>query len=181
MLRSPLFYRASLLVVLAGLSLPAMKAEALGCEKVARLMSLQGKLSRQESDTQAWESVTPEQDFCLGERIHTGDQSRATLELSNKTYVTIEQQTTIVFVGDKPRMPSWIDVLKGLLYVRSRTPSSFGVRTPYINAVIKGTEFLVSADDNEGQVTVLEGAVESSNAQGTLTLTDGQAAVAKAG
>ncbi len=179
MLRRSILHGASFMAVLAGL---CATATAAGCEqKTARLVSLQGGLDIQEGRPEEWKAVTPEREFCPGDRIRTRSQSRATLELNNKTYISLNQQTTIVFSGIKARNPSWLDLLKGIIYVRSRTPSSLDVRTRYVNAAIKGTEFLVSADDSQGQVIVFEGTVESSNSQGRIILTDGQAAVAKAG
>jgi len=179
MLRRSILHSAAFLAVLAGLS---ASATVVACEqKSARLVALQGGLEIQEGGPDEWAAVTPEREFCPGDRIRTRSQSRATLELSNKTYLSLNQQTTIVFSGIKARTPSWLDLIKGILYVRSRTPSSLDVRTRYVNAAIKGTEFMVSADDSQGQVTVFEGTVESSNAQGSVTLTDGQAAVAKSG
>ena len=169
-----------LLALLAGLS-AAQQAMASCGQKAARLVTLQGALDIQEQGPEEWKPVTPERDFCPGDRIHTRLQSRATVELNNKTVISLDQQTTIVFSGLQNRAPSWLDLLKGIIYVRSRTPSSLDVRTHYVNATIRGTEFLVSADDGQSQVTVLEGTVESSNDKGSVTLTDGQAAVAKAG
>jgi tetratricopeptide (TPR) repeat protein len=182
MLRRSICYRGPFLALtlLAGLCAPLHSGAS--CEqRAARLVTLQGALDIQEHGPEEWKSVTPEQDFCPGDRIHTRSQSRATVELSNKTVISLNQQTTIVFSGIKARTPSWLDLLKGMIYVRSRTPSSLDVRTHYVNAVIRGTEFLVSADDGQSQVSVLEGTVEASNEKGSVTLTDGQAAVAKAG
>jgi ferric-dicitrate binding protein FerR (iron transport regulator) len=180
MLYRPTLRRASLLAALAAVLAPA-GAYAVCEQKAARLVSLQGGLEVQEGGPDEWKPVTPEREFCPGDRIRTRSQSRATLELSNKTYIALNQQTTIVFSGVKARSPSWLDLLKGMIYVRSRTPSSLDVRTRYINAAIKGTEFLVSADESQAQVSVLEGTVESSNDQGSVTITDGQAAFARAG
>ncbi len=173
---TPLF----LLALLAGLSAPQQARASCG-QKAARLVTLQGALDIQEQGPEKWKPVSPERDFCPGDRIHTRPQSRATVELNNKTVISLDQQTTIVFSGLQNRAPSWLDLLKGIMYVRSRTPSSLDVRTHYVNATIRGTEFLVSADDGQSQVTVLEGTVESSNDKGSVTLTGGQAAVAKAG
>jgi len=166
--------------LLAGLSAPQL-AEASCDLRAARLMSLQGGLDVQEFGPEEWKPVSPEQDFCPGDRVRTRSQSRATLELNNKTVISLNQQTTVVFSGLKTRGPSWLDLLKGIIYVRSRTPSSLDVRTRYVNAAIRGTEFLVSTDDDQSQVSVLEGTVDASNDKGGVTLTDGQAAVAKAG
>ncbi|MEI7869712.1 MAG: TonB-dependent receptor [Candidatus Methylumidiphilus sp.] len=166
--------------LLTGLSVPRL-AEASCDLRAARLMSLQGGLDVQEFGPEEWKPVSPEQDFCPGDRVRTRLQSRATLELKNKTVISLNQQTTVVFSGLKTRGPSWLDLLKGIIYVRSRTPSSLDVRTRYVNAAIRGTEFLVSTDDDQSQVSVLEGTVDASNDKGGVTLTDGQAAIAKAG
>ncbi len=155
---------------------------AASCEqKAGRLVALQGAMEIQEGSEDEWKPVAPEREFCPGDRIRTREDSRATVELNNKTYLSLNQQTTIVFSRLKPRAPSWLELLKGVIYVRSRTPSSLDVRTPYINAAIRGTEFLVSADETQGQVMVLEGRVESSNAKGSVMLTSGQAASSRGG
>ena len=182
MLRLYLYSRLPLLLVapLGGMCL-SIYAEA-SCEQIsARLVTLQGALDIQQRGSGEWNLVNPERDFCNGDRIHTRLQSRATVELKNKTVISLDQQTTVVFSNLKARSPSWLDLLKGVMYVRSRTPTSLDVRTHYVNAAIRGTEFLVSADDNQGQITVLEGTVESSNDQGSITVTNGQTAVAKQG
>ena len=153
-----------------------------GCEQaVARLVSLQGNLERQSPGQQEWRAASPEETFCPGDKIRTRERSRATLELNNKTYLSLDQKTTVIFSGLKPQAPRWLDLLKGIIYLRSRTPSSMEIRTPIVNAAIKGTEFMVGTDDAESQVTVFEGRIETSNAQGQVTLTNGQAAVAKVG
>ena len=182
-MRSRFFYHryhfllAGLLAVLSA----SQPAGASCGQRAARLVTLQGALDIQESGPQEWKPVNPERDFCPGDRIHTRAQSRATVELNNKTVISLDQQTTIVFSGLQAQAPSWLDLLKGIMYLRSRTPSSLDVRTRYVNAAIRGTEFLVSADDDQSQVTVFEGTVESFNDQGSVTLTSGQAAVAKPG
>ena len=172
----PLF----LLALSLGVSIP--QTARANCEQwAARLMSLQGGLDVQEQGPEEWKPVSPEKDFCPGDRIRTRSQSRATLELNNKTVISLNQQTTIVFSGLKSKAPSWLDLLKGIIYVRSRTISSLDVRTHYVNAAIRGTEFLVAADDDQSKVIVFEGTVEASNDKGSVSLTDGQAAIAKSG
>ena len=181
MCRCSFYYHTLLLMVTLLTGLITQPATA-GCGQIAaRLVTLQGALDIQEKGPQEWKPVTPERDFCPGDRIHTRLQSRATVELNNKTVISLDQQTTIVFSGLQNRAPSWLDLLKGVMYVRSRTPSSLDVRTHFVNATIRGTEFLVSSDNEESKIIVFEGKVESSNDKGSITLTDGQAAVAKAG
>lgn len=171
---SPYLSLVSLLVPAFALSAP--------CEHpVARLVAFQGEAEEQAVGTDRWTKSAPERSFCAGDRIRTGEHSRATLELANKTYLSLEQRTTIVFSGLKPHEPSWLDLVKGAIYLRSRTPSSLDIRTPFINAAIKGTEFLVESDDQQGQVSVLEGRIEASNPRGSVLLTAGQSAIGRIG
>ena len=174
-------YLTPLLIVTLLTGLNTQPATASCVQKAARLVTLQGALDIQENGPEEWKPVTPERDFCLGDRIHTRQQSRATVELNNKTVISLDQQTTIVFSNLQNHAPSWLDLLKGVMYVRSRTPSSLNVRTRYINATVLGTELLVSSDNGQSKITVFEGTVESSNDKGSITLTDGQTAVAKEG
>jgi Flp pilus assembly protein TadD len=167
--------------LLAGLLVPSL-AYSTSCERpVAHLVAVQGEALEQEHGSERWQAVAPDHAFCTGDRIRTLEHSRATLELNNKTFLSLEQRTTIVFSGLKPREPSWLELIKGVIYLRSRTPSSLDIKTPFVNAAIKGTEFLVRADEDEGRVSVIEGRVEASNAQGQVLLTGGQEAIARAG
>jgi tetratricopeptide (TPR) repeat protein len=153
-----------------------------GCEHpVARLVAAQGEVRGQESGRNDWHAAVANQGFCAGDKIRTQDRSRATLALNNQTYLTLDQRTTVVLSGLQEKKPSWLDLLKGAIYLRSRTPSSLDVKTPFINAAIKGTEFLVASGEAEGQVTVFEGRVEASNPKGSVTLDAGQTATAQAG
>ena len=175
---SPSSRSAALVVALTAIALPALTQAA--CERpAARLVAFQGKVEEQREGSDKWQDAPPEHGFCSGDKLRTLQYSRATLELENKTYVSLEQRTTLVFSGLKAKEPSWLDLLKGVLYLRSRTPSSLDIRTPFVNAAIKGTEFLVGSSDTEGQVTVFEGRIEVSNTKGSLVLTDGQTAVAQ--
>jgi hypothetical protein len=77
-----------------------------GCEQaVACLVSLQGNLERQSPGQQEWRAASPEETFCPGDKIRTRERSRATLELNNKTYLSLDQKTTVIFSGLKPQAP----------------------------------------------------------------------------
>ncbi len=152
---------------------------AAACEQwAARLVSAQGQVEIQPSGKPSWRPVETEQVFCPGDKIRTTIRSRASLLLPNQTYISLDQDTTVVFSKVKAEEPSWLELLTGALYARSRTPKPLDIRTPFINAAIKGTEFLIKAGPQGGQVTVFEGEVETSNAAGRIVLKDGQTALA---
>ncbi|WP_170161124.1 FecR domain-containing protein [Methylocaldum marinum] len=152
------------------------------CEQwAAQLVSAQGQVEIQSSGKPSWTPVEDEQTFCPGDRIRTLVRSRASLLLPNQTYIALDQHTVVVFSDVKAEAPSWLELLAGALYARSRTPKPLDIRTPFINAAIKGTEFLIKAGPEGGQVTVFEGEVETSNTKGQVVLKDGQTAVAALG
>lgn len=152
------------------------------CEHwVARLVSAQGQVEVQSTPQGPWTPVAAEQRFCEGDRVRTQPQSRASLQLPNQTYLSLDQRTTVVFSHVEAEKPSWIDLLAGSLFARSRTPKSLDIRTPFINAAIKGTEFAVSVGENQGKVVVFEGEVEATNNQGQVLIHGGEQALAAAG
>ncbi len=154
-------------------------AAAAECEAwAARLVSAQGQVEMQPPDQDNWQPVAAEQHFCPGDKVRTLQQSRASLQLPNQTYLSLDQRTTVVFSHVEEDKPSWIELLKGSLLARSRTPKPLDIHTPFVNAAIKGTEFLVTAGSGKGEVTVFEGEVEASNADGQVRVTGGQTASA---
>lgn len=106
---------------------------------VARLITAQGQVEVQPADHDTWVPAEAEQRFCPGDKVRTLQQSRASLQLPNQTFISLDQRTTVVFSHVEPDQPSWIEVLTGALFARSRTPKSLDIRTPFINAAIKGT------------------------------------------
>lgn len=73
-----------------------------------------------------------------------------------------------------------MDLIKGLIYLRSRTPCSLDVRTHYVTLSV-GLNSSCPPIDDRSQISVLQARMEASNDKGSLSLIDEQAAVAKAG
>ena len=170
---------------LAGFAALALWAGAASAECgedwAARLISAQGQVEIQTSDQGAWRPAMVEQHFCPGDKVRTLARSRASLQLRNQTYFSLDQRTTVVFSRVEADRPSWIELIAGALFARSRTPKPLNIRTPFINAAIKGTEFMVAVGSGKGEVTVFEGEVEAFNAAGQVTLAGGQTASARPG
>src|SRR4030067_413113 len=112
--------------------------------------------------------------FCPGYAPRTGARSRAALVLANETIVRLDQLTTLTLSGLDDQATSWVDLLHGAAHFLSRTPRALKVKTPYVNAGVEGTEFVVRADRDEGSVTVLEGRVRADNPQGVVVLGGGE-------
>ncbi|MCE1187202.1 MAG: tetratricopeptide repeat protein, partial [Rhodocyclales bacterium] len=64
---------------------------------------------------------------------------------------------------------------KGIVHVISRYSKRFGILTPFVNAMVDGTEFTVDANDDRTQVSVSEGKVRTVNDKGETVLLPGDA------
>jgi len=161
-------------------------AYAYNCDNwVAKLQSAQGSVQIRQSEknttTKSWITVKRNDTFCKGDVLRVQENSRAALLLRNETIVRLDQNTTITFTSLTPDKPSVVSLETGVAHFISRVKAAFEVITPFINAAIEGTEFVVSAKQNIGQVTVFEGTVRAYNQYGEVRLTTNQTAQAKQG
>ena len=169
-------------VSLSGLFLVGLApAHAGGCEQpVGRLVSLQGVVELHAAAETVWRAAPLHATFCPGDAIRTGARSRAAVALTTETIVRLDQLTTLTLSGIAETPGSWLDLLGGAAHFLTRTPRALKVKTPYVNAAVEGTEFVVRVDPEQGSVTVLEGRVLAENTQGNLRLVSGESALARA-
>lgn len=160
---------------------PAHADEARCAEPLATLVSVEGLVETAWQDGDAWRPVSTATRFCPGDRLRVGANSRAAVVLSNHTVMRLDALSTLNFTGPQEQDSLWVELLRGISHFISRVPRRLTVSTPYVNAGVEGTEFLVTADDRESNITVYEGRVNASNPQGSLLLTSGQSATATSG
>jgi Flp pilus assembly protein TadD len=180
------FQRLCGLVLLAtGISvLPnwAWGEEGDGCANwLAKLASMQGKVDSYLALRETWRDAYLDNPFCLGDKVRTWEKSRALLQLKNETFVRLDQNTTLGFNETRKDSPDWVEVARGLVYFISRVPYELNIRTPFVNATIKGTEFAVRVEEGQTRIDVFEGRVLAANAQGEVSVSKNQAAVALSG
>ena len=125
---------------------------------LAKVVSLQGKVDSQYSGDSHWHSIAPDETFCSGDKIRTAQYSRVTLFFRNESRATLDQNTTLIFAAHEKKTPSWyLNLLQGSTFFRSRQPQHLNIQTPFINAVHEGTEFLVTVDSQQTEITVFDG------------------------
>ena len=147
--------------------------------EVAHIVSIQGIIELRRAQETNWQSVSMNTTLCAGDMIRARSQSRAALRLSNHSMLRLDQKTSITF----PALPedkgtSLLDLFEGAIHIITRTPKPFKIRTPFVNASVEGTEFLVGIHEDSAKVVVYEGKVSASNVHGSLMLVDHEAAVA---
>ncbi|MEJ2453919.1 MAG: TonB-dependent receptor [Candidatus Thiodiazotropha sp.] len=148
------------------------------CETpVAQAVSIQGRVELHAADASGWTAIRQDEWLCPGDRIRVGANSRAGLTLHNETLLRLDEHTSVTINAPAEDGTSWLDLLQGVTHFISRIKHSFRVQTPYVNASIEGTEFVVSANADEARITVIEGHVLAQNTQGELMLGPGEQAV----
>lgn len=131
----------------------------------------------------AWSPAKRGQSLGIGERIRTRHRSRATVHLSEKFGLRMNQFTTIEIVPDlvnseRPRL----DLKAGASFLFSREEDGeMDLTTPTANAALRGTQLWIEVTNGRTAMQVLEGEVELSNPHGRLLLAAGEAGEAVPG
>ena len=164
-------------VAVAGLLLTAQALAADCAVALARVVSAQGTVELRRAQSTQWSAAAVEAELCPGDSLRVGERSRAALRLANDSNLRLDQLTTLT-LGAAPERASLIELLRGAINVITRTPKPFEVRTPFLNAGVEGTEFLVRVDPDTAQVAVFEGKVSVANSRGAIALASGEVAFA---
>ena len=137
---------------------------------------------RSKSSAGRWTGARPSLDepLCAGDLIRVGDRSRALAAIANLTK-RIDQNTTLSLTYVPEDKPSVVGLLEGAVYFFSRKPRILEVDTPFFDAAVEGTEFLVRVEPQRALLTVFDGRITARNAQGELTVANGQSLTAEAG
>lgn len=129
------------------------------CEAwVARLASARGVVEAQVEADGPWRAARTGDRFCSDVSVRVGAASSAVLELANQTVVRLSEQSAVSFRRGS-QTTSVVGMQRGRGHFLSRTPQRFNATTPYLNAAIDGTEFLLVAGGEADQLTLFEGQV----------------------
>ncbi len=148
---------------------------------VAKVVSIQGQVETRSANATRWRPARLDQTFCGGEMIRVAQSSRAAVLLRREeTTLQLDQRSTMTIPSAPPTTAGWLKLLRGAANFLRRTPTSLKITTPFLNAYIEGTEFMVRVSDDETAILVFSGRVLAENSTGRLKLRSGQQAVAKA-
>ncbi len=148
---------------------------------VAKAISIQGDVEKRLSTNKLlgqWVPIKRNNKLCAGEIIRVKQNSRAALILRNDTILRLNQNTTITLSSFNDEQSYWVNLEKGIAHFIARIKQSFKVVTPFVNAAVEGTEFVITVNSTQSEVIVFEGIVKASNKLGEVKLLKGQTAVA---
>ncbi|MBE9558653.1 MAG: FecR domain-containing protein, partial [Proteobacteria bacterium] len=131
----------------------------------------------------SWQAAGVGAMLCDKDTVRTEANSRASVSLVNDAVFRLDQNTAVHLadIAPEPEEKSFVELLVGAIQSFSRKPREVAIDTPYLNATIEGTEFVIRVAENETELTVFEGTVRAANAQGEAAVTSGQMVVAQAG
>ena len=147
-------------------------------DTVGRLESSEGRVSIEQAGR--WQPLAVGACIPAGVRVQvTG--GRAVFRLANETLLRAADATLLRFAA--PEHKSWIRLFDGIVHFITRTPHAFDVQTDYVNAGVKGTEFILAANSAKkfAEVIMFEGDVLARNEHGEQHVYGGSAVIAHSG
>ena len=102
-----------------------------------------------------------------GDIISTGANARAVIVRGDQ-YAVVAPGTRLEVAGsDGPGLVQFFEKAGNVVFsIKKSSTPHFGVQTPYLAAVVKGTTFSVTVEDTGAAVQVVEGAVEVATVDG---------------
>lgn len=170
----------ALLILAAALFNTVLDATAaeLCAPAIALVVSVQGIVEVRRSKEKNWQPAVLNDSLCPGDMIRVLRRSRAALRLSNESTLRLDQKTTLVLGGPDAERRTLLEMLTGALHVLTRTPKPFKINTPFLNAGVEGTEFLIELEQDQATVVMYEGKLSASNSRGSIILTDSETVIA---
>ena len=154
---------------------------------VARISLIQGDVSTQRGDTGEWAAAALNQPLVAGDRISTGDNSKAELQLDHANILRLgnNSQAKIATVErvQNQRAQIQVQIGQGLAYYTIFKDSESEVEIDTPNAAIRPTSkdgvYRIEVTGFETQVIVRAGTVDMATPQGSARVEMGQGATVR--
>jgi tetratricopeptide (TPR) repeat protein len=133
----------------------------------------------------SWRPAIVRQDVVGGDTLRTGEIGTLGITFADQTTIRVGRQSTLVvnqIAAASATGNTELTVPTGNVWARaSRGGSGVTVKTPAASAAIRGTDWSLSVQGDRTSLVVLEGVVEFSNPQGSVTVRQGEGASARIG
>jgi Tfp pilus assembly protein PilF len=146
------------------------------------VLAIAGKVEVSKTGATLWTPAQTNLALAAGDRLRTGERSRATVRLADLSILRLTESTTIE-IGEAPGAKASLKVNSGSTYLHSRqNPRDLFLETPVVSGAIRGTEFnLAVAEDGRTVLTLLEGEVTLQNNRGAIELKSGDQGIVEPG
>jgi len=133
---------------------------------------------------EAWREAPIRQDIVGGDTLRTNAIGNLAILFTDRTQIRVGRNSTLVINEVASQQgTTQLSLPAGQVWARAaRGGTGVDVKTPAAVAAIRGTDWSLSVDaSGKTSLIVLEGVVELSNAQGSVTVRQGEGAVAAIG
>ena len=147
---------------------------------VAEIVSIEGTVEVREPGGSQWFPIDKEKlpRLYAGYLLRTHRNGRLSLKLTDGSIQRLPGDSVMQLVEQREESPGIVRLLKGALFFFHRDKRDTRIETRFASAAIKGTEFVVTVDDETGMVlTLIEGQVDVENELGSESLVSGERAV----
>jgi tetratricopeptide (TPR) repeat protein len=156
----------------------AVHADDTRCENpVAQVDSADGRVEVRPAGLRIWEALQPGDRLCLEDVVRTAVAASATFRLPDNSLTILGEDGSMSFGTPRNEEGTLLDLVRGALVIISRDPRFLKITTPYGDAGLEGTEFLLEVDGVALALTVFEGSVELDTAGFGTRYIDGQQAI----
>jgi hypothetical protein len=150
----------------------------------SQIVEFAGTVEITAANTNDWRPARLNQLLHPGDRLRTAADSRATLQLSDRSVIRVSQSTILEIQPPTQPARHRFGLKHGALFFLDREqPADVEFETPLATGAIRGTEFFLAAAEADGttRLALLDGAVDLETATGQLQLAGGQQALVQPG
>src|ERR1041385_4243087 len=146
---------------------------------------IEGTVEVAPAGTDNWAPARLNQKLQPGDKLRTGKLSRATLRSPAAGDMPVRESSLMTI--NAPRAGSdrpVVELVRGFFYFFTRgQPTDIDFRNRLASAAARGTEFTVYIDEQTGriEINVIDGVVDLTNPQGTVTINNNEQGVALVG
>lgn len=162
----PHFYQLPLLRLLGllmGLGLAALPGLAEPAAAGSQLLEAAGQVEYLAATATNWQTAGVGLLLHPGDRLRTRAQSRAALQLSDRSVIRLDELTTLEILAPRTTARKRFSLWQGALYFFNRErPADVEFDTPLAAGAIRGTEFLLAVDTEPPavQLALIDGLVD---------------------
>jgi Flp pilus assembly protein TadD len=140
-------------LVLATLTAQAQTNRSPVASSLSQIIEASGTVEFATSGSTAWQAAAKGRTLQAGDKIRTRAQSRAAVQLSDRSIVRLDEQTTLEILPPRNSEKKRFGLSRGALYFFNREkPADVEFDTPLAAGAIRGTEFLLAVAETNSSV-----------------------------
>lgn len=173
--------------LIAGLTiagaLPAVAVEPRPAPIAGAIVTVAGDESLRFVNEANWRIAEATQDLLAGDALRTGPQGTLALRFADETMIRVHRSSELTVKALPQDGTAQLQLDSGRVWARATTGGTgVDIETPAATAAIRGTDWTLEVlPDKSTRLIVLAGVVQLQNAQGSVSVGPGEAAIAALG